>query len=75
MYLFLQIAEHKDKVQEHEKLLFGVINKLIQMTRDAHNKTTSIDSLKCLAQIGPLKISTVSYYFQNDFEAFEKVGY
>ncbi|EDX12862.1 GD20371 [Drosophila simulans] len=70
--LRIYIAEHKEKVQEHEKLLFGVINKLIQMTRDAHSKTTSIDSLKCLAQIGPLKISTVSYYFQTDFEAFEK---
>ncbi|XP_039495619.1 serine/threonine-protein kinase ATM [Drosophila santomea] len=66
------IAEHKDKVQEHEKLLFGVINKLIQMTRDAHSKTISTDSLKCLAQIGPLKISTVSYYFQTDFESLEK---
>ncbi|XP_041674601.1 serine/threonine-protein kinase ATM [Drosophila eugracilis] len=67
------IAEHKDKLQENENLLFDVINKLIQMTRDSNNKrSSSLDALKCLAQIGPLKFSKISYYFQTDFESFEK---
>ncbi|XP_016998813.2 serine/threonine-protein kinase ATM isoform X1 [Drosophila takahashii] len=66
------IAEHKDKLQENEKLLFKLINKLIQMTRDSHSKPSSLDALKCLAQIGPLKLSNISYYFQTDFDSFEE---
>uniref|UniRef100_A0A6P4EBP2 Serine/threonine-protein kinase ATM n=1 Tax=Drosophila rhopaloa TaxID=1041015 RepID=A0A6P4EBP2_DRORH len=66
------IAVHKDKLQEHEKLLFDVINRLVQMSRDTHSKQSSLDALKCLAQIGPLKLSNISYYFQTDFESFEE---
>ncbi|XP_052835760.1 LOW QUALITY PROTEIN: serine/threonine-protein kinase ATM [Drosophila gunungcola] len=66
------IAEHKDKLQEHEKLLFKVINRLIRMARDTHSKQSSLDALKCLAQIGPLKLSNISYYFQTDFDSFEE---
>jgi len=62
-------------LQENEKLLFELINKLIQMSRDSHKKSSSLDALKCLAQIGPLKLSNISYYFQTDFESFEEVSF
>ncbi|KAH8369440.1 hypothetical protein KR009_011024 [Drosophila setifemur] len=66
------IAEHKDKLQANEKLLFEVINRLIQMARDTQSKENCMDALKCLAQIGPLKLSNSSYYFQTDFDSFEE---
>ncbi|KAH8244044.1 hypothetical protein KR032_012478 [Drosophila birchii] len=66
------IAEHKDSLQENERILFEVISRLIQMARDSVSKQSSLDALKCLAQIGPLKLSNVSYYFQTDFDSFEE---
>ncbi|EDV35318.2 LOW QUALITY PROTEIN: uncharacterized protein Dana_GF11791 [Drosophila ananassae] len=66
------IAEHKDKLQANEKLLFEVINRLVQMARDTQNKQTTLYALKCLAQIGPLKLSNISYYFQTEFDSFEE---
>ncbi|XP_017057473.2 LOW QUALITY PROTEIN: serine/threonine-protein kinase ATM [Drosophila ficusphila] len=66
------IAEHKDQLQKHGKLLFEVINRLIQMARDFSSKQSSLDALKCLAQIGPLKLANISYYFQTDFESFQE---
>lgn len=74
LQILLQIAEHKDKLQANEKLLFEVINRLVQMARDTQNKQTTLYSLKCLAQIGPLKLSNISYYFQTEFDSFEEVG-
>ncbi|KAH8268288.1 hypothetical protein KR026_004200 [Drosophila bipectinata] len=65
------IAGHKDKLQANEKLLFEVINRLVQMARDTQNNQT-LYALKCLAQIGPLKLSNISYYFQTEFDSFEE---
>ncbi|KAH8280952.1 hypothetical protein KR054_005673 [Drosophila jambulina] len=66
------VAEHKDSLQKNERMLFDVISRLIQMARDSASKQSSLDALKCLAQIGPLKLSNVSYYFQTDFDSFEE---
>ncbi|XP_017035887.1 serine/threonine-protein kinase ATM [Drosophila kikkawai] len=66
------IAEYKDSLQKNERILFDVISRLIQMARDSVSKQSSLDALKCLAQIGPLKLSNVSYYFQTDFDSFEE---
>ncbi|XP_022209922.2 serine/threonine-protein kinase ATM [Drosophila obscura] len=67
------IAEHKDQLQSHETLLFELINRLIQMSRCAQGKESSnLNALKCLAQIGPLKLRNISYYFQTDFDSFEE---
>ncbi|BFF89361.1 serine/threonine-protein kinase ATM [Drosophila madeirensis] len=67
------IAEHKDQLQAHETLLFELINRLIQMSRCAQSKESSnLNALKCLAQIGPLKLNNISYYFQTDFDSFEE---
>ncbi|KAH8295345.1 hypothetical protein KR018_010145 [Drosophila ironensis] len=65
------IAKHKDELQENEKPLFEVINHLIRMARDIQNSQNAVDALKCLAQIGPLKLSNISYYFQADFGTLE----
>ncbi|XP_020814150.1 serine/threonine-protein kinase ATM [Drosophila serrata] len=66
------VAEHKDSLQKYERILFEVISRLIQMARDSVSKQSSLEALKCLAQIGPLKLSNVSYYFQTDFDSFEE---
>ncbi|KAH8264195.1 hypothetical protein KR038_004388 [Drosophila bunnanda] len=66
------VAEHKDSLQKYERILFEVISRLIQMARDSVSKQSSMEALKCLAQIGPLKLSNVSYYFQTDFDSFEE---
>jgi len=43
------------------------------MVRDSPKKESSIEALKCLAEIGPLKMQNNFYYFQTDFDAFVQV--
>ncbi|XP_026850238.1 serine/threonine-protein kinase ATM [Drosophila persimilis] len=71
--LRIYIAGHKDQLQAHETLLLELIKRLIQMARCAQSKESSnLDAMKCLAQIGPLKLTNISYYFQTDFDSFEE---
>lgn len=71
--MLLQLAENKTVLQSHEQLLFELISRLIRMVRESPKQEGSLDALKCLAQIGPLKMQHISYYFQTDFDAFEQV--
>ncbi|KAH8396072.1 hypothetical protein KR222_002674 [Zaprionus bogoriensis] len=66
------IAEHKDVLQSHEQLLFELISRLIRMVRESPKQEGSLAALKCLAEIGPLKMQHISYYFQTDFDADEQ---
>ncbi|XP_023036036.1 serine/threonine-protein kinase ATM [Drosophila willistoni] len=66
------ISEHKDKLQSNESLLFDLINRLLRLARDCHNKNTSLDALKCLAEIGPMHLRHVSYYFQTEFDTLQE---
>lgn len=60
-------------LQSHEQLLFELISRLIRIVRESPKQEGSLDALKCLAQIGPLKMQHISYYFQTDFDVFEQV--
>ncbi|KAH8386431.1 hypothetical protein KR093_000425 [Drosophila rubida] len=66
------IAKHKQQLATEEQLLFHFINRLIHMVRHAEKPEHSREALKCLAEIGPLKMQHISYYFQGDFDAFEE---
>ncbi|XP_043070286.1 serine/threonine-protein kinase ATM [Drosophila grimshawi] len=67
------IAEHKDELQSHQQLLFELINRLIHMVRESPSKKGSIDAVKSLAEIGPLKLKRNSYYFQTEFEDIQQL--
>ncbi|ALC48364.1 tefu [Drosophila busckii] len=60
------LAEHKHHLQDQEQLLLELYNRLIRMVREQEH---SLEALKCLAELGPLKIKHISYYFQTDFDA------
>ncbi|KRF80861.1 serine/threonine-protein kinase ATM [Drosophila virilis] len=66
------IAEHKEELQNHEQLLFELISRLIRMVRESGKRDNSLDAVKCLAEIGPLKMNHISYYFQTDFESIQQ---
>ncbi|KAM8719535.1 hypothetical protein ACLKA7_005726 [Drosophila subpalustris] len=66
------IADHKMELQQHDQLLFQLISRLIRIVRDSPKQESSMDALRCLAEIGPLKMQSNSYYFQTDFDAFDQ---
>ncbi|XP_030382015.1 serine/threonine-protein kinase ATM [Scaptodrosophila lebanonensis] len=66
------IAKHKNELQKNSTLLFQLFDRLIKILRTATKRQSSIDALKCLAELGPLEMKHVSYYFQTDFDSFEE---
>lgn len=68
-----QIAEHKEELQNNDELLFELVSRLIQMVRESPKYYENMDALKCLAEIGPIKMKHISYYFLTDYESIQPV--
>ncbi|XP_062138082.1 serine/threonine-protein kinase ATM [Drosophila sulfurigaster albostrigata] len=66
------LAKHKQQLAAEQHLLFHFISRLIHMVRHAEKPEHSLEALRCLAEIGPLKMQHISYYFQGEFDAFEE---
>ncbi|XP_032588976.1 serine/threonine-protein kinase ATM isoform X2 [Drosophila mojavensis] len=65
------IAEHKEELQNNDELLFDLVSRLIQMVRESPKYNQNMDALKCLAEIGPIKMKHISYYFLTDYESIQ----
>lgn len=63
----MQITQYKQNLAQDDDLLFRLIKNLLQIIRQNHNNNESIEALKCLGFLGPLRLNKISFYFDIDY--------